>query len=67
MSLIRFILLFILFYIVFKMVKLFIMNFRLGRKNNNNFQKESEPKSKFEDVEEAKFTEIETKQPNPKK
>lgn len=49
------------------MVKSFVMNFRLGAKSNNNFHKESKPKSKYKDIEEADFTEIESKEKNPKK
>lgn len=66
MSLMKFILLFILFYLVYKLVKLFIVNFRLGA-GSSNLNKESKPKSKFEDVEEAKFTEIESKEKKPQK
>jgi hypothetical protein len=64
MSFLRFILLFILFYAIFKVVKLFVLNFRLGAKSNNNFQRENRHKSKYDDVEEAEFTEIETKEKN---
>lgn len=63
----RFILLLILFYVVYKVVKIFIVNFRLGVKSNSNFQRENKPKSKYENVEEAKFTEIESKEKTPKK
>jgi hypothetical protein len=63
----RFILLLILFFVIYKVIKIFIVNFRLGAKSNNNFKKESKPKSKYDNVEEAEFTEIETKEKNQKK
>jgi hypothetical protein len=47
-------------------VKLFIVNFRLGA-GSSNLHKENKPKSRFEDVEEAKFTEIEAKEKKPQK
>jgi Na+-transporting methylmalonyl-CoA/oxaloacetate decarboxylase gamma subunit len=67
MSLLRFILLFILFYVIYRMIKLFIRYFRLGARSNNNFQKGSKSKSKYENVEEAEFTEIKTKEKTEKK
>ena len=49
------------------MIKLFIRYFRLGARSNNNFQKGSKSKSKYENVEEAEFTEIKTKEKTEKK
>ncbi len=63
----KLILLFILFYLVFKLVQLFIVNFRLGAGKNNNYHKENRSKSKYEDVEETDFTEIESKEKKPQK
>jgi len=63
----RFILLLILFFVIYKVIKIFIVNFRLGAKSNDNFQKKNKPKSKYDNVEEADFTEIETKEKNQKK
>ncbi len=67
MSLLRLLLLFVVFYVLYKMIKLFIVNFRLGAKSGNNFNREPKTKSKYENVEEAEFTEIETKKSTDKK
>jgi len=66
MSLIRFLLIFILFYIVYRVIKLFIANFRIGA-GNNNIHGNGKPKSKYENIEEAKFTEIKENEENHKK
>lgn len=67
MSLLRLLLLFVLFYVFYKMIKLFIVNFKIGAKSGNNFNRGTKTKSKFEDVEEAEFTEIEMKKNTDKK
>jgi len=67
MSLIRLILFFVLFYVIYYVLKLFIVNFRLGAKKKGNFQKEKKPESRFENVEEADFTEIKKQDENDKK
>ena len=67
MSLLRLVLLFVLFYVLYKMIKLFILNFKIGAKSDKNFNKDPKSQSKYKDVEEAEFTEIETKKNTDKK
>jgi hypothetical protein len=67
MSFIRLILFFLLIYVVYHVVKLFIVNFRIGANNKENFQSKKKPESKYESVEEAEFTEIKKKDDNTKK
>ena len=67
MSLLRLILFFVLFYVIYHIIKLFIVNFRIGSKNKGNFQKEKRPESKYDNVEEADFTEIKKEDENTKK
>lgn len=67
MSLIRLILFFVLFYVIYHVIKLFIVNFRLGSKNKSNFQREKKPEGKYDNVEEAEFTEIKKEDANTKK
>ena len=68
---IRFILFFILFYVVFRLIRLFIVNFKLGSKRNDNIRNQNgsnkKQHSKYDNVEEADFTEIESKEENHKK
>ncbi len=64
MSLIRLILFFILFYAVYHILKLFIVNFRIGAAKKADFQKKNKPESKYENVEEAEFKEIKKKDEN---
>ena len=61
MSFLRLILFFILFYVVYLVIKLFIVNFRIGNRNRGNFKRKEKPESKYENVEEAEFTEIKKK------
>ena len=67
MSLIRLILFFVLFYVIYHVIKLFIVNFRVGSKNKRNFEREKKPESKYDNVEEAQFTEIKKEDENTKK
>ncbi len=67
MSLIRLILFFVLFYAVYHILKLFIVNFRIGAKKKGDFQNKSKPESKYENVEEAEFKEIKKKDENSEK
>lgn len=67
MSFIRIILLFLLIYVVYHVVRLFIVNFRIGVNNKENLQSDQKPESKYENVEEAEFTEIKKKDENTKK
>ena len=67
MSLLRLILLFVLFYVIYHVIKLFIVNFRIGSKNRGNFQKDRKAESKYENVEEARFTEIKKEDEKTKK
>lgn len=54
----RFILYFLLFFILFRLIYTLMKNF-LGRKSNPNIKSEQKKrKSKFEDVEEAKYIEL---------
>ncbi len=66
MSMIRFILFFVLFFVIYYVLKIFIANFRLGAKNRGDFKRERKPESKYENVEEAEFTEIKKKDENDK-
>ena len=66
MSFIRLVLFFILFYVVYLVVKLFIVNFRIGTRGGKNFGSKQKPESKYDDVEEADFTEIKKKDENSK-
>ncbi len=67
MSFMRLVLFFILFYAVYYIIKLFIINFRIGARKKDKFQTENRQNSKYENVEEAEFTEIESKEKNDKK
>jgi hypothetical protein len=66
MSMFRLILFFVLFYVIYFVLKLFITNFRLGSKNKGGFKKDRKPESKYDNVEEAEFTEIKKKDENDK-
>jgi hypothetical protein len=63
----RLILFFILFYVIYHLARLFIVNFRIGAKNKGNFQRDKKPESKYNNVEEAEFTEIKKKDENTEK
>ncbi len=63
----RFILFFVLFFIIYSLLKLFIANFRLRAKNKGDFRRERKPEDKYENVEEAEFTEIKKKDENENK
>lgn len=67
MSLLRLILFFILFYVIYHVIKLFIVYFRIGSRNKGNFQKDRKSESKYENVEEAQFTEIKKEDDKTKK
>jgi hypothetical protein len=68
---IRIIIYFVLIYVVFRLIRVFIANFKLGAKRGDNIDKDIKPNStsrnKYENVEEADFTEIESKEENHKK
>jgi hypothetical protein len=66
MSFFRLILFFVLFYVIYYVLKLFIANVRLGAKNKGDFQREKKSQSKYENVEEAEFTEIKKTDENDK-
>ncbi|HEX9250760.1 MAG TPA: hypothetical protein VF870_00885 [Ignavibacteriaceae bacterium] len=54
----RFILYFIIFFILFRLLKSVISNFAKGRNSPAIKNEPQKKKSKFEDVEDAKYTEI---------
>ena len=54
----RFIILLILFYIVFKAVKYFLKYLAVSNRNSDSFKKNTPTESKYQDIEEADFKEI---------
>ncbi len=67
MSLLRLILFLVLFYIIYHIARLFIVNFRIGTKSKGKFQRDKKPESKYDNIEEADFTEIKKKDENTEK
>lgn len=48
----------ILFYIIWKFIRVFIKSLKSSRKENPDIKDRGESQSKYKDIEEAKYTEI---------
>lgn len=58
MRLIYYFLLFIFFYLVWKIIKSYFITLNSQQKTNPNVESDRDSSSKYKDIEEAKFTEI---------
>lgn len=67
MNMFRFILLFVLFYLVYYIIRIFIVNYRIGGQGKGNIHAKKKPESKYDNIEEAEFTEIKKKDENSEK
>lgn len=54
----RFIIYVILFYIFWKLIRMFIKSLKSSRNENPNIKSDRESQSKYKNIEDAKYTEI---------